>query len=202
MTGPQHPDSLRAILDSVFAAPAYKWVQRPDHVSWIRHAWLAIKDWYANLRETHPLGYQVAMYAALALTVAIVLHAAWRFFADVRSVDAIHPGPDAPAFRRDEAWYRREADRLAASGRYPEAMQADFVALVLALDARHALRFHPSKTPGEYARESTFAPEARAAFRDLVRRLYTYAFARVPCGAAEFAEWRSDTSVERYAPAN
>ena len=201
MSWQQHPDSLRAILDSVFAAPAYHWVQRPDHVSWLRHAWLAIKDWYANLREAHPLGFQILMYTALAVTVAIVLHAAWRFFADVRPVD-MATAADTPAFRRDEAWYRREADRLAATGRYAEAMQADFVALVLALDAREALRFHPSKTPGEYARESTFAPEARARFRDLVTRLYAYAFARMPCGAGEFAAWRADTVAERYAPAN
>jgi len=202
MIGLQHPDSLRAILDTVFAAPAYKWVQRPDHVSWIRHAWLAIKDWYANLSESHPLGLEIAMWALLAIAVAIVLQAGWRFFADVRTEDTVQDDHGGPAVRRDEEWYRHEADRLAATGRYAEAMQADFVALVLALDARQALRFHPSKTPGEYARESSFTPEARAQFRDLVRRLYVYAFARVPCGAAEFADWRSDATPERYAPAH
>jgi hypothetical protein len=70
-------------------------------------------------------------------------------------------------------------------------MQADFLALVLALEAADLLRFHPAKTPAEYSRESRLAPSARVEFRELVRTLYGYAFARWPCGPGDFASWRT-----------
>lgn len=202
MNLPQHGDSLRAVLDRVFAAPAYQWVERPEHFAWLRRAWAAVKDWFASVDTAHPGAFQVVVYLFGALMLAVVLHAAWRFLTDVRASEMRStPGREA-ATRRDEAWYRREADRLARAGRYPEAMQADFLALVLALDARHTLRFHASKTPAEYARESQLTPDARADFAELVRRLYAYAFARATCGPHEFAEWRDRSTPERYAPAH
>jgi hypothetical protein len=100
------------------------------------------------------------------------------------------------------AWYQQEAEELAAAGRYAEAIQADFLALVLALDARKLLRFHPSKTPAEYANESQLTPAAAAEFRELVRRVYGYAFARWPCDADAYARWRAEADPERYAAAH
>jgi hypothetical protein len=91
--------------------------------------------------------------------------------------------------------------RLAGAGRYPEAMQRDFQALALELDQRGLLRFHPSKTPQEYSAEVKLADTDRAAFRDLVRALYGYAFARRPCGPDDFAAWHARARPERYAPA-
>lgn len=198
----QHPDSLRAVLDSVFAAPAYQWVQRPDPFAALKRARDAIWHWFANLHDSHPLGFRVVMYVLVLAMLAIVIHAAWAFFSTVRSADTSLADARRGFIPRDQVWYRREADRLAAAGRFTEAIQADFLALVLALDARSVLRFHPSKTPGEYARESRLAPGAREEFRDLVRRLYRYAFARSPCGPAEFADWRERAAPERYASAN
>lgn len=199
---PQQTDSLRAVLDSVFAAPAYSWVRRPEPLAQLRHAWLAFQAWLDGMQERQPLLYHLVIYLLVAAMLALVLHAAWTFVQGVRRVDEVtdHAGPHA--VRHDEAWYRTEADRLAAAGRFAEAVQAEFLALVLALDARQAVRFHPSKTPGEYVRESQFPPVAREEFRELVRRLYAYAFARSPCGPAEFSDWRALAVPERYAPAN
>jgi hypothetical protein len=198
----QRPDSLRAVLDSVFADPAYRWVHRPAPLAGLALAWARLKDWYFRLSEANPLAYRIVLDLLLAATLAVVIHAAWTFLKGVRQSDTITSRDGASAVRHDEEWYRREADRLAAAGHFPEAVQADFLALVLALDARSALRFHPSKTPGEYARESRLAPAARDEFRDLVQRLYSFAFARSPCGPAEFADWRARATPERYAPAN
>lgn len=198
----QHADTLRAILDSVFAAPAYKWVQRPDPFAALKRARDAFWHWLTNLQDAHPLGFRVVLYAMVIAMLAVVAHAAWLFYHTVRSADR-PPAATGPGFiPRDQAWYRSEADRLATAGRFTEAVQADFLGLVLALDARNLLRFHPSKTPGEYVRESALAPGAREEFRELVRRLYRYAFARSPCGPAEFADWRAKAAPERYAPAN
>ena len=198
----QHPDSLRAVLDSVFAAPAYKWVQRPDPFAALKRVRDAIWHWFTGLHDMHPFGFRVVLYALVLAMLAVVVRAGWTFINTVHSADPT-PAATGPGFSpRDQAWYRGEADRLAAFGRFAEAIQADFLALVLALDARSVLRFHPSKTPGEYVRESQLAPGARDEFRDLVRRLYRYAFARSPCGPAEFADWRASATSERYASAN
>ena len=175
----------------------------PEPLATLRHAWAAFKHWFSTLDDAHPLGFRVVVYVLLAFVLALVLHAGWTFFTTVGSADTSVADTPAGFVPRGQAWYRAEADSLAAAGRFTEAIQLDFLALVLALDAsQRAAGFHPSKTPGEYARESQLPPASREEFRELVRRLYRYAFARSPCGPDEFADWRSRAAPERYAPAN
>ena len=196
-------DSLRAVLDSVFAAPDYAWVERTPPLAFLTRWLEGLARWLQATREAHPLGFQLLLGALVILLVLIVVHAVWILFHTIRGSGA--PGPQlsgAAAIRRDHAWYRREADRLAGQGRFVEAMQADFLALVLALEVAGLLRFHPAKTPAEYGRESRLSPSAREEFRELVRALYGYAFARWPCGLEEFEGWRSRAEPERYARAN
>ena len=194
-------DSLRAVLDSVFAAPEYRWVERPETYAVLRRWMRALQQWLLDVRESHPALFRLLLGAMILLVLAIFLHAAWVFLQTVRAAGSGGPGAAvAPATRRDRAWYRGEADRLAGLGRYAEAMQYDFLALVLALDAASLVRFHPSKTPGEYTREARLSPEARTEFRALVRDLYGYLFARHACGPREFEAWRAMAAPERYAP--
>ena len=195
-------DSLRAVLDSVFAAPEYRWVERPETYALLRR-WLRIaQQWLLDMRETHPALFKLLLAGLVLLVIAIFLHAAWVFLQTVRGAGRAGPGALAPLpVRRDQAWYRGEADRLAGLGRYAEAMQYDFLALVLALDAASLVRFHPSKTPGEYSREARLSPEGRNQLRALVRDLYGYVFARRACGPREFEAWRVQAAPERSAPA-
>jgi hypothetical protein len=201
--GPPGTDSLRAVLDSVFAAPAYQWVERPDVLAFLGRWIAAIKQWFFDLRQAHPTWFRVLLIAMLLVVVGTILHAAWVFFRTVQASrhSGIGPLPTAGRERRDQHWYRQRADRLAADGRYAEAIQHDFLALVLALDARALLRFHPSKTPAEYGREVRLGPGALEEFRALIRAVYAFAFARRPCGPEEFADWRARAMAERYAPA-
>lgn len=199
----QQQDSLRAVLDSVFAAPQYRWVLHPDPLASLRLRWAELKQWLQGLQDMHPVGYRLVLIAAVAILAAILIRIGWDF---LRAMGSEKNGADkapGPASQwHDEAWYRREADRLASQGRFADAIQADFIALLLALDARRVLKFDASKTPGEYASETRLAPDASRAFRELVRNLYGYAFARWPCGPVEFAEWRARALVDRYAAAN
>lgn len=195
-------DSLRAVLDTVFAGRDYRWQERPDPVSAFARWMDALQRWLDQLRETHPLAFRWFLIGLLVMVLAIFAHAAWIFLRTVRSNARSGEGlPFGASPRRDGGWYRREADRLAAQGRYAEAIQADFLALVLALDGLRLLKFHPSKTPAEYGLEARLGGEAREEFRELVRGLYGYAFARRPCGPVEFDAWRARAAPERYAPA-
>ncbi len=195
-------DSLRRVLRSVFAGPDYRWSRRADPLATLKLWWAALARWWQDLHGASSIAAWVVVGIVVLALVAITAHTIWTFS---RAFRRAPPSPldvgVAPA-RRDQAWYRSQADRLATAGRYAEAMQADFIALILALDTRDVVRFHPSKTPGEYAGEARLEGVARADFRDLVRRLYACVFGRVGCGPGEFADWRARIAAERYAPAD
>ena len=192
-------DSLRLVLDSVFASPAYRWVERPDPFAAIRR-WLGeFEHWLGTLRETHPIGFRLFVAGLVVVLIATLVHALWVLVRTVRPTGEGTLLPQDASRRRDRAWYLGEADRLASESRFVEAMQADFLALVLALDSAEVVRFHPAKTPREYAMEARLPAEARAGLGELVRALYGYAFARWPCGPQEFAAWRSQVAVEHLA---
>jgi hypothetical protein len=198
------PDSLRSILDSVFSGDAYEWVDRPHPLAFLLRWWFQFKRWLAGLEQTQPTFYWAMVWILTAILAAILVHAVWVMVRTLKAAGAPEEareklsGPET----RGAAWYRREAQRLAGEGKYPEAMQADFLGLVLELDQRGFLKFHPSKTPNEYTYEVSAAESARAGFRDLVRALYGFAFARQPCGPGDFAEWHERSRSERYATAH
>jgi hypothetical protein len=57
------PDSLRAVLDSVFAAPDYLWVERTPPLAFLGVA--GSRDWRGGSRtaEAHPLGFRLLLGA-------------------------------------------------------------------------------------------------------------------------------------------
>ncbi len=195
-------ERVRAVLDSLFRRPEYAWRERPDGWAPVRRAWNSFQAWLEALHGQNIVLYWLIL-GALGLVLALILvHAgrvAWRTMRADTATEVSRPAHRVA--RRDAAWYGQEAERLEAAGRYAEAMQADFQRLVLELDARRLVRFHPSRTPNEYVAEPALSPEARNALRELVRRLYTFVFARRPCGADDLRDWRSLASLERYARA-
>lgn len=197
-------DSLRATLDSVFASPAYRWETREDPFGALRRVWYATGEYLARLREQNPDAFRLLTWLLVAVLMAILAHAAWIALRTVRGGSRqMQParGGALPA-PRDAAWHAREAARLAQGGDYVAAMQADFLRLVLELDARRVVAFHPSKTPSEYARDSALGDEGRRALGTLVREMYAHAFARVPCDRAAYDAWRARAMVDRYATAH
>ena len=193
-------DPFRAVLDSVFAAPAYQWQDRPDPFAFLRRWASFLLDRLARWGEAHPQAVRLIAWTLLALLVLFLVR---TILAVVRGFRAApeSPGSQRATVVRDSAWYRREAERLASEGRLLEAMQADFTALILELDRRHLLRFHPSKTPGEYVREARLSEPSRSELSQLVWSLYRHLFAREPVTAPVAAAWRARTVADRYAPA-
>lgn len=203
-TGATRADSLRTVLDSVFASPAYRWEGREDPFGALRRLWLAAGEYLARLREQNPAAFRLLTWALVAVLLAILAHAAWVALRTIRSGSGKPPvgGGATMAAPRDAAWYALESARLAQAGHFVAAMQADFLRLVLELDARHVVAFHPSRTPSEYARNARLSDDGRRAFTALVREMYAYAFARVPCDRAAYDAWRARATVDRYATAH
>lgn len=195
------PDSLRAVLDRVFQGRAYEWVEPRNPFAFIGRWWRALTDWLGGLEQASPSAYWALIWVLTAVLVAIVVHAVYVMTQTLKAASApADPGSGGVSPEiRGAVWYRREAARLAREGRYPEAMQADFLGLVLELDQRGALAFHPSKTPYEYSLEVKGDDPSRASFRGLVQALYRYAFARQSCGPDDFTRWHAETRPERYA---
>jgi hypothetical protein len=86
----------------------------------------------------------------------------------------------------DAAAHLAQADALARSGRFAEALGHRFLAVVLELDRLKALRFHASKTPAEYVGEARLTDAGRATLAGLVAQLYGHLFGAVPCDAGEY----------------
>jgi Domain of unknown function (DUF4129) len=184
---PPATDSLRRALDHVFAGPEYQWVQRKQLVSWLGRQWQYLKDWFNQLGDAHPTTFNIIVWVLVIALVALLVHIGyvmWRILRPPPRVETrVAPGVGVIM---DARAHIAMAERLAAAGRYAEALAHRFVAAVLELDQRHAVRFHVSKTPAEYITEARLDANGRAALTTLVMVLYRHLFGAVPCDAGEY----------------
>jgi hypothetical protein len=196
-------EALRAALDSVFAGPAYRWVERPDPLRLLREWFGRLSEWLAALREGSPLWYRALIILLVLVLLAILAHAGWILWLTLRGATRpdheSHP-VEAPV-QRDPRVLRKEADRAAREGRHADALRLGFLALALELDAGGSVTFSPGKTPAEYAREARLAPADRGRLGELVRALYRHVYGAVPCSRDECARWLTDARGEWHAPA-
>lgn len=184
-------DPLRPVLDSVFAAPKYQWVTPRDPLAWIRWVVDHLVELLSRVASAAPGVYWVLVAILVIILVGILVHGGSIFLTAVRYASTPEARSTRPvAARRDARWFQTQADRFAAEGRYADAVRALFEAVVLELDGQGAVRWHPSKTPREYAREVKLGGESRARLAALVDGVYAYSFAKVPCGAPEWEAWR------------
>lgn len=197
-------DPLRALIDSVLADPRYQIGVANDPWAPVRRLWLATIDAIDTLRASNPMVYKLLVWSLIAVLAAIVAHAVWIAAKTIRAGSVRTPEriKEVSSKPRDALWYANEAERLASSGMYPEAMQADFLRLMLELDARNLTVFHPSKTPAEYVRDVELPEAPRAELRELVRYLYACAFGSEPAGLGAWESWKTKATSDRYAPAH
>lgn len=197
-------DSLRSAIEAVLAQGRYQVAAPRDPWAPVRRLWTVTLDTLERLRTDNPLAYRGLVWLLVAILLAIVAHAMWVAARTIQAGSSAEPKErvQPTSSPRNAEWYAHEAARLAAAGRFVDAMQADFLRLMLELDARNVTRFHPSRTPGEYARDPQLSTESRHELRSLVRSLYAYAFARVPADISAWEAWRARATVDRYAPAH
>ena len=189
-------DSLRAILDTVFAAPAYDWVEVEHPFGWIERAWFGLVDFLERLRASDPLIFRIGLAVLVLVLLAVLAHATWVMLRTMRHAVAsdVRASSERPADRRDAAWFDREADRLAAAGHYAAALQPAFTALALRLEEQGAVRFDPARTPREYAREARLQPADRRRLQELVSSLYRHVFGGEPVDPDEYRRWRASAA--------
>ena len=195
--------AFRAALDTVFASPAYRWADMPAPERLLREWWARLGEWLGGLRADNPAAFRLLLTALLVLLLLVLAHGAWVVWRTVRGGAAPDAGAPHPAARepRVAAWSRREADRAAGAGRIADALQLAFVGLALGLETEGLLRYDPSKTPAECAREARLAPADRARLGGLVQSLYACAFGGGPCGPEDYHRWREATAGPWHAGA-
>lgn len=200
----QAADSLRSVLDSVFASSTYAWRPEDEAGAAIVRYWRRLLEWLASLQEASPLLFQLLVAGLAVVLVGILGHAVWLLVRTVRgaAMTASDAAPASLSLRRNAAWYLAAGDHAASEGRYGEALQLAFVGVALTLEERGLLRYHPSKTPAECSREARVAPEDRRRLTSLVSTLYACAFGGAGCGAGEYAAWRELAAGEWRAPAH
>jgi len=188
-------DSLRVVLDSVFAGPAYDWVERPAVLGWLARGWHWLVAILQQFQDDNPALFQWFVFGLIAVLVVIMIHAGWVVFRTTRSATATaRTSATPPVTRRTALWYQGQANDLAGEGRHAEALMAAFQALVLDLDERGMVRYHPSKTPREYVNENTLVGGDRERLGSLVRGLYRYVFGHQTCGDDEYRSWLESAS--------
>ena len=172
----------------MFARPEFQWVERRPLLSWLARQWQNLVAWLNRMAGQHPLGFSIGMTLVVVALVALLVHMGYVMWRIVRPGRTGEGKTAAGAVAiMDAAAHLAMADELARAGRYAEALGQRFLALVLELDRRKALRFHVSKTPAEYVGEARLTDRGRASLAGLVAQLYRHLFAAVPCDADGYA---------------
>lgn len=197
-------DSLRRVLDRVFEDAAFHWVERPNPLAFLERWWSWATSWLTQVRETQPQLFEVIVWVLVLALLAIVLHAALVVWRTVRGgVGAPDAGPVAAALPRRESralWLA--AERAATAGQFRGALGLAFDALVLEFDDRGVVRYHPAKTPAEYAREARLSGADTARLHRLVMALYRVDFAGEPCDGPTYVNWRDEARQQWHAAAH
>ena len=133
------------------------------------------------------------------LIVVVALVAFWIVQAIPRRRAAAEAAAPAPAREEGAAGSAgaelsfEDAARLAAEGRYAEAVHALLLAAIRHFAARTRTAIQPSRTSRELVRTLPLPPEAREAFADLVRTVERSLFGGEPLGAEEY-----ERNLERF----
>lgn len=185
-------DSLRRALEEVFARPEYSWTVYRSPFDWLRELWYRLLDWFSTMQTAHPAGFKallVVLIVALAGLLAHVGYVVWRIMRPTVAAPVSGATAGGGVRLEDARGHRERARELAGAGRYVEALAHEFAALLLDLEQRRAVTFHPSKTPAEYVGEARLDPAGRAEFADLVARLYRHVFGAAPCDEPAYRDF-------------
>ncbi|HEV8511417.1 MAG TPA: DUF4129 domain-containing protein [Gemmatimonadales bacterium] len=176
------------MVGQVFARPEFQWIERQRIASWLARQWHELINWLDRLADQHPIGFNVGLALVVVGLVVLLVHIGYVMWRIVRPTARTGTAKAAAGVGviADAASHLARADELARARRYAEALAHRFMAVVLELDQRKALRFHASKTPAEYVGEARLDDAGRTSLASLVAQLYRHLFGAVPCDAGEY----------------
>ena len=186
--------SRAAIHDTVAAIvrqPAYR---RSLGTTLLDRIFQWIGDVYRSLIDALggvPHGRLVASLAAAAVALLVIARVVYA--ARLRSMNSEDELPDvlSRSGRASDPW--REAEALAASGQFTEAAHALYRATIAMLAASGSVRFHESKTSGDYARElRRRAVSAYTPFRRFGARYDRLIYGSGSCSAEDYSALLAD----------
>ena len=197
-------ERYRAVLDSVFSGEPYQWTPPPPLLTLLSDWWSRLLLWLDGIRTDNPLLFRIFLFTILTIWVGIFAHAAWLVWLTVRGAARSEeaPAPSPSGERHDADWYSRAADRAAEEGRLTEALQLAFIGIALTLESGGLLKYHPSKTPAECARDARLRTGDRDRLRSLVRTLYSSAFGGRAIAIEDYHRWRALSAGPWHAPAH
>jgi hypothetical protein len=129
----------------------------------------------------------------ILIVVVVLLLVGWIGQAVLRrrrgdeTVEVAAEGAEGGAVREREPTFD-EAARLAAEGRYAEAVHALLLAAIRHFAERSRVAIQPSRTSRELVRLLPLRAEAREAFSDLVRTVELSLFGGAPVGQEEYEQ--------------
>jgi hypothetical protein len=197
-------ERYRAVLDSVFATEPYQWTPPPPLLTLLSDWWGRLLVWLDSIRTDNPLLFRIFLVTILIIWVGIFAHAGWLVWLTLRGAARSEeaPAPTPTGERHDADWYSRAADRAAEEGRLAEALQLAFVGIALTLESGGLLKYHPSRTPAECARDARLSGADRDRMRSLVRTLYASAFGGRVIAIDDYRRWRELGAGPWHAPAH
>ncbi len=139
--------------------------------------------------------FTVLLVVVGALVVFWIVRSLWQWTdrkrpKDVAAQTAEAAGAPAGPEREPEL---EDASRLAAEGRYGEAIHALLLAAIQNFASRAHVQVPPSRTSRELARLLPLGVESRPAFNELVRSVELYLFGGVAAGAQDY-----ESSLARF----
>lgn len=194
------PPEVRQALEEVYARPEFA----PPAGSPLADLFRAVGRWLRRVLDflipdfdAGAAGDRTLTWLLVVLMAAVAVGVVLHLTGVLPKLWAMRDRGEAAAGRgaggrpsRAAEWEER-ARRLAAAGRWREAALALYPALLLRLDERGALRYDPSKTPGDYRREARRSQETRRVLEAYLRVFEPVAFGGRPLDAPGYAGLRA-----------
>lgn len=177
--------AVREALARVYERPEFVQAERKTFLE-VLTEWL--RDWLGRAGAELPpwAGDVPKVFAALlALILVARIAGAARGWLRGRERAGVQAAPAALA-RSDAASHRRRAQEAAATGDYVAAVRALYLYAVARLDEQEWVRFHESKTGGDYLGEVARS-ERGETFRRFLEEVERVVFGGRPCGPERFA---------------
>jgi hypothetical protein len=191
-TGPASPWTARQIHDTVAriaAEPVYGSSPRQSLLGrFLRYLWSRLEAFIAFFEGS--VNARVALIAAVLLIAVMIVGRV--IVARRMAEDRRRRGLGIRANRGEHVDYWIIARDQAANGRYADACHAVYAAVLDTYAREGIVRFHPSKTSGDYTRELRRAGvPSLADFRSFTRQFDRVIFGELSVSADDYARLRA-----------